>query len=425
MRRTLVRLGLLGLLIGIVGGVIAAIAIPRGESASVPPAKAVREEAARAQPSGESAVMIRRTGPISNEIETADPGGGPTWAVRSFLAERRAWRAGRTHVISRARCLQLGRIYRGQFGWIDAQGVFRPATIGSRGAPITCGSRRPDLNRTPSIAAFQTIVGPAGGPTRLDRSVVWGIAGSAARSVDLRDGRRALSGPHGRRRAVLVVEGPKLDPTAVRIAVRYPTGVPVVRGGVRSFRWLPPGRPQPAVVPARGAPPMVAARAADPNGGLPYGLLGSRSSTGGWCVRSQPGRIVDGRVGDIDFERGTFVPHTLSGMDCASTKGLSRDRPTTGGYGGAEDGSEPSRDPTPGRIARRTLPGLQFVAGQALPNVRAITIKTPRDVRTLVPSQPAHAYLAVYDGTFASGSLRQTVTFDDGTSVRTSFPLAF
>jgi hypothetical protein len=56
------------------------------------------------------------------------------------------------------------------------------------------------------------------------------------------------------------------------------------------------------------------------------------------------------------------------------------------------------------------------VLGSARADVRSITIATPRDVRTLVPSSPAHAFIAVYDGSFPTGKIVTTAHFADGSS---------
>jgi hypothetical protein len=70
----------------------------------------------------------------------------------------------------------------------------------------------------------------------------------------------------------------------------------------------------------------------------------------------------------------------------------------------------------PRRTARRTLPGGTVFNGTARADVKSVTIATPRDVRTLIPSRRAHAFLAVYDGTFPTGETVITTTFTDGTT---------
>jgi hypothetical protein len=52
--------------------------------------------------------------------------------------------------------------------------------------------------------------------------------------------------------------------------------------------------------------------------------------------------------------------------------------------------------------------------GPAAPGVVAVTLETPRDVRTLIPSGPTHAIMAVYDGSFPTGGVRILARFKDG-----------
>jgi hypothetical protein len=54
--------------------------------------------------------------------------------------------------------------------------------------------------------------------------------------------------------------------------------------------------------------------------------------------------------------------------------------------------------------------------GTARDDIKSVTIATPRDVRTLIPSRRAHAFIAVYDGTFPTGETVITTTFTDGTT---------
>jgi hypothetical protein len=164
-------------------------------------------------------------------------------------------------------------------------------------------------------------------------------------------------------------------------------------------------------------PVRLLARAPDPSGGLPYALGGVRSEDGGWCI-SQPQRVVGERVGAVDFDLGTFAEvYTLS-SDCRrrsdpflNRRGVSE----TYLFGGGiveNEGASAKR----ARVVRRTLPGATILAGVARADVISITITTPRDVRTLVPTSPAHAFIAVYDGGFPTGKIVTTAHFADGTS---------
>lgn len=428
MTKIAIRLAVVALVVGVLGGAIAAIAIPRtAAQRPAPLGEPVRVAAATPQPTWMGFVRLRRTGPITVEARTPDPDGGPQWVVRSFLADRMSERDGKLHVISRARCVQLGRVHRGTFGWIDDRGTFRPARISLVGAPIDCGSRSPDLRRDPFFSAFRRLVTPAdGGPPKLGRTVAWGYAGAAARRVDVRtaDG-RTVGGASGPSNAVLHVIDERTESSRMTMTVAYAAGKPVVRGGSWTRRLEGEGRGRKHRADYR-KPAVVAARAADPSGGLPYGITARPAVGGGWCVSSRPGRIVEDRVGHVDFALGTISEDQVSGLDCQSRRYLSRKQPVGGSWGGGDPGAgEPGGDPGHGRVARRTLPGTTYFAGPVMPDVRTITVKSPRDVRTVVPSSPAHAYLIVYDGTFTSGEVRMTSTFGDGTSTTRAFAAGF
>ena len=73
-----------------------------------------------------------------------------------------------------------------------------------------------------------------------------------------------------------------------------------------------------------------------------------------------------------------------------------------------------------GRIERRTQDTRLVFHGRVYPDVVSVTIRTPRDVRTLVPTSPAHAVLAVYDGLFPGGKVTATARFKDGREVTRS-----
>jgi hypothetical protein len=77
-------------------------------------------------------------------------------------------------------------------------------------------------------------------------------------------------------------------------------------------------------------------------------------------------------------------------------------------------GEEPGDDTT-GHIERRVLQGRTTIHGRVDPSVLSVTLRTPRDVRTLVPSQ--HLILAVYEGTFPTGEVVATAHLENGGSV--------
>jgi hypothetical protein len=73
-------------------------------------------------------------------------------------------------------------------------------------------------------------------------------------------------------------------------------------------------------------------------------------------------------------------------------------------------------------VARRTQRGITTINGRAHPDVVSITVATPRDVRTILPSRRAHAFVVVYDGSFPTGEVVLTARFADGSTHRDVIP---
>jgi hypothetical protein len=158
----------------------------------------------------------------------------------------------------------------------------------------------------------------------------------------------------------------------------------------------------------------VAARAPDPAGGEPWAVIASRGTKGGICM-SMTGRLVGTRLGNVDRRLGIFYS---GAFDTLHQCGDAERKPTrafpmrldTGIWGIGEDDA-------PGRIERRVLEGRIMFSGRVHDDVVSVTIRTPRDVRTLIPSSPAHAILAVYDGRFPAGKVTATARMKDGREV--------
>jgi hypothetical protein len=166
---------------------------------------------------------------------------------------------------------------------------------------------------------------------------------------------------------------------------------------------------------------QLEARAPDPTGGLAWGIMASRSTKGGFCTWDV-GRVVGSRVGQVDYDLDTFKDSGI--LPCLEGMRLTRRMPLAfglSGYGTAPE-EEQGADPQPGRIALRTLPGRIVIDGLAKSDVRQITIRTTRDVRTIVPSPRAHAFIVVYDGGVPTGDTVFTVTFADGTHATQKMP---
>jgi hypothetical protein len=426
LRRTLA----VAILFGLVAGIAIATLVPDtrpGSSAAAPgpagsaaPATATvrRVAAPRPKPKGLSYVRLRATGPALIEARVRDPRGGPEWAVRSFLAQRLAQTGagGKSgaHVIGRNRCFQLGRLHAGRFGWLTSDGTFRPATIDLTGVPTRCGSRRPDLGPSAFAEMRSTITDPDRPEAKLLGAVVWGAVGATARPT------LTINGKH-----VAVADGPHggfLAPADAATGLGQVT-VTTSTAGRPTLRLLPADRPG-----VFGAGKVtLAAEAPDPDGGLPYALLVSHGPNG-TCTMTGP-RIVDGRAGSVDYALDTFTEDRTGGGGCSGPSRPGRRLPdgrtlppwTLSGTGSSPT-REPGQDPATGRVARRTPAGRVTIAGTADADVASLTISSPADVRTIVPSGAQHAFVVVYGGTFATGTFTITTTYKNGKTRRDTVP---
>lgn len=122
-----------------------------------------------------------------------------------------------------------------------------------------------------------------------------------------------------------------------------------------------PGRPALDLpVPARGARPLLEARAPDPGDGLPWGVAAIRGEGGGWCT-SGWARIVGERIGGVDHALGTFVERPSFANGCQHAGQLTRTRPLSFGYGGGggfagEPGADPQQGASPGAPCAASRP---------------------------------------------------------------------
>ncbi|MEA2445533.1 MAG: hypothetical protein QOJ12_2825, partial [Thermoleophilales bacterium] len=241
---------------------------------------------------------------------------------------------------------------------------------------------------------------------------VWGLGGMSARRVALRTGKRTTEPRLSPQGGFIEFRPPTVGREDAQATFRYPGGRSQTIYGDGNEREIMASVPH--LRPVRGQS-QIDARAPDPHGGLPY-AVGVVRSRYGWCTMLDT-RIVGDAVGRIDFDLGTFATAGVGASACSEPgRGPTRRRPVFAAYtiGGSVPGQ--GADPERGRVARRTLSGVTTVGGTTAPDVTAITIATPRDVRTLTPSPRAHAFLAVYDGEFPTGEIVITARFSDGTS---------
>ena len=160
----------------------------------------------------------------------------------------------------------------------------------------------------------------------------------------------------------------------------------------------------------------IAARAPDPSGLQPYGLLEWKQSEDAVCAVEGP--LVGDITGSVNPEGGTFFPYPMyEGASCGP--------PPTGGavsFGVSRGGGERPGERTETETARRVLPGRTIVKGRAGPDVRRVILQTPRDVRAFRPG-PGGAFLVVYDGTFSTGTVTVIAELANGRTTRQTMDL--
>jgi len=412
------RLMLAAVALGVVGGVLAALIVPtRTHGTPAAPQITVLPRRPHTPSPGELRLTPIK-GTVAIQSRVADPRGGPPFAIRLFRVIRRT-PSGRS--LGHDLCAQLGRIYQGRFGWIDALNRFRPAGFNFWDAPWQCGDRWVDTRSEPEFTRTTLITDPLKNTAAATESMVWGFGGSLLRTITF-DGagiQKTPVKPSGRGAFIAFTDlnGP------AKIAATF-----AYSGRATKALTLDPARPLPVTPPLNRyehgtifGSEQLEARAPDPTGGLAWGIMASRSTKGGFCTWDV-GRVVGSRVGRVNYDLDTFQDSGI--LPCLQRVQLTRKMPLAfglSGFGSAPE-DEQGADPQPGRIALRTLPGRVVIDGLAEPDVREITIRTTRDVRTIVPSPRAHAFIVVYDGTFPSGETVFTVTFADGSHATQKMP---
>lgn len=445
--RPLIAVGAVG---GLIAGLLAAILIPRDTNAdNTPTAVAARTGGAPAPtpapvlptgtPTSAPAGVLRIAPAAARAIRVdiqlrqvsapviaatvKDPDGGPDWAIRVTRANRvvrpGARRPGVSPIVGHNRCLQLGRLYRGRFGWLDARGTFRPVSLSLVGAPWSCQSAK-RFAAARFAAALTTITDPRRPAAAVRRTIVWGTGGSTRRFILTAAGRtRTLTA--GRFGTALALLPGRVNGSQIRLAASASGGRAHTLLPTRANYeiGLPPGvhLGQPA-----GDPPVIAATAPDPAGGLPYGIVVAAAKGGGWCL-PLPGRVVGHRVGAIDYTLDVLKDTAPRAVNCppAGTHASRNAQPFRLQSEFGTD-SEPGHDPGPGRSARRLERGRTIYSGTADPDIKSLTFTTPQDVRTIIPTSTAHAFLLVYGATFPTGSTSITTTYTNGRTRTDTIP---
>jgi hypothetical protein len=373
----------LALVAALAGSAAGAAVVLADEPAPAPRVPAVRTAAPTPGPPALPAAGVT----IADRVN--DPAGGAPWAVRRFTT---TLRNGTT-----AECHELGRVAGDRFGWIDAAGSFKPVRAGSQRLPGDCRAPRALQKAGATLQRFTTVTADS----EPLETVTFGAVAPAIRTIEPAD-------------------EPPLRPSAGGVVLRIArgerggailTGTLVDRDGRRT-RFNDVRMP-----PVRGGEPrpgtrFVAARAPDPAGGIPWGVIGAEGGHGRICLSAPPGLVVGTRIGYVDTVLGIFRPVPFAEPRCTG-------RSPTRAFPMRIDTliSSVGGDDPRGRIERRVDSARIVFSGRVHPDVVSVTIRTPRDVRTLVPSSRAHAILAVYDGRFPGGKVTATARLKDGREV--------
>jgi hypothetical protein len=328
----------------------------------------------------------------------ADPTGGPDWGLRTWTAHIDPHTQIGPGMSREMRCFQAGLPGTdGVLRWPRAAG--RARTLGFTQRDGYCN----DIHYLATKAAgpvVQTMVDQAGSADpRPVLVVVSGLLGPGVRSAQLLGAGEPRDLALGRDGAFLVVLGPEQAGRALRIRL--------VRANGAVELSHTEGLEAPCRLTLAGS-----VRVADPDGAAPWASGSSHVGDQHCHYLSQ---VVDGRLAWVDEDHATvrFGPGSFSS---GTARQMGREAAVTIEMSGAGDSpQQPQGSPSPAQVARRTLPGRTFISGGARGDVASITLRTPRDVRTLTPV--GGNYLAVYDGAFYGGEIVVTAHLRGGRDV--------
>jgi hypothetical protein len=348
-------------------------------------------------------------------LQVSDPEGGTPWAVRHFTAPVQP-RTPPKHlefpddVIDELgagvlECWELGRLQGDRFGWTDGHGTFRTTPPGHYQSPNLCYSATYLRKIGAAPMRLTTVTYPPGRAPQPARAITWGVASDEVAAIVPKGGQRIPVRPGG---VFLSIAAGQAPPGVLH-------GVIERRNGTRkrfNHGSLPPA-PRATERPKGTA--TVAAIAPDPAGGEPWAVLVRRGTRDGLCF-DIPGRLVGTQLGHIDRQLDIFM--ATPGFELACGRLIpTRENPLRVD---TLISSASIRGEDRGRIERRVLDGRIVYWGRTSPDVTAVTIKTPRDVRTLIPSQDFHMFVAVYDGLFPGGKATATAHLRDGRTLTRS-----
>jgi hypothetical protein len=343
---------------------------------------------------------------VTETLRAPDPAGGPEWVMRSWQGRPNRSVAGVGN--ERSLCAELGVLWRGRL-------VEASATPSARSRPLNAEGGRcngaKSLTRMRYMLALESFLDdPYEYTPHPERTVLSGMLPPEARDPMLLGVGRPRTLPIDANNAFLVVLPGQYWNARPRISY-------LLHG--RRVGKLP-GGPGPRLYRRGTEAPVPQVRAPDPDGAAPWGFAATHNCS------TAVGRIVGGRLATIELSDGVLKAGAeTSGRSssCAAhptafEPAVVRHEPVEFDQQQMGTGEEllrserkPLRRP---EIEWRTLPGRTIVTGVARPDVVSVTLSSPSDVRTLRPSGPLHAILAVYDGYFLRGNLTATVRLRDG-----------
>ena len=316
-------------------------------------------------------------GSVRSGAQAGDPAGGNPWVLRTYLATLAPGTKFSGPKPGPFTCWEVGRL---------SHGELRRPTAGNTGPPLTYGEADARCNddkpqpRVPVIVTAYAADATAYSPN-VGSIIVEGMV-PTARRIEL------LGLPSGTRRLPIVGHGgflAVLDPGDVRGALQI--RATLANGTTRTSERLDTGS---------GTPTTVDARTPDPDGAAPWAVvIGKR------CVRM--GQLVAGRLGYVEPSTGAI---SYGGVASSCGERLGSDR--RGGQRfslGVQSLRNRQAGLTESQRQRRTLTGRTILYGRALPGITSLTIRTPRDVRTVKPTGRGRAFVLAYDGSLAGGDI--------------------
>ncbi len=343
---------------------------------------------------------------LTETLRATDPAGGPEWVLRSWQGEANTKVRGVGD--QRFWCAELGVLWHGRLVEPSAKPTARSLPLSPEGG--RCNQSK-DLVRMRYMLALESFLDdPYQYAPHPARVVLSGMLPPDAHDPLLLGVGPVRALPVDANNAFLVV-----------LPGRYWNARPRISYLVNGRRiGKLPGGPGPRIYQLGTATPVPQVRAPDPDGAAPWGFAASHSCS------TAIGRIVAGRLARIDLSNGVLQAGSeISGGSSSCAAHPTALEPTAElrepvefdqqQVGSGEDlfGSEREQLHQP-EVEWRTLPGRTIITGVARPDVVSVTLSSPSDVRTLRPSGPLHAILAVYDGYFLRGQLTATIRLRDG-----------